>query len=60
MTQQEIDALIAEAGKITPEQTAYLERSDAGKEICAVFKPSQMFDVGLKTALGNVRRILER
>jgi hypothetical protein len=58
MTEQEINDLLTEAAKLTPEQTEYLARADHGQEIMAVFKSSQVFDAGMRTALGNVRRIL--
>lgn len=58
MTDKEIDDLLAEAGKINPEQQRYIERTDQGETVGAVLTPSKWFDVGMKTALGNVRRIL--
>lgn len=59
-TEAEVEALLIEATKITPEQTEYLARADDGKELMAVFKPSVVFDAGLKTAIGNIERLRKR
>lgn len=58
MTEKEIDDLLIAAAQLTPEQQKYIERTEQGETIGAILTPSKWFDVGMKTAIGNVRRLL--
>jgi hypothetical protein len=58
VTDKEIEDLLAEAAKISPEQQRYIDRTNEGETVGSILTPSKWFDVGMKTALSNVRQIL--